>query len=434
MKHITKIHFIGIGGIGMSGLARLFKHEGKEVSGSDTTETENTKKLITEGIPVTYEQTAQNITNQQESSDVPCIDLVVYTEAMASDHPELVAAREAGIRTTSYFEALGEIANEYYLIAVAGTHGKTTTTAMLIDILEEASFDPTAIVGSLRTKTGSNYRAGKSKYFIVEACEYKRDFLTLEPDVLVITNLEHEHVDYYKDLEDVQDAFHELALKVPEDGAVIAIKSDPKVAPVLRQLKARVYDYKIEVFRDIALKQPGLYNRMNAGAARATALVLGADKGIIAEALENFAGTQRRFEYKGEVNGAKVYDDYAHHPTEITATISGVRELYPDRKLTIVFQGHTYSRTHELFDDFALSLAKADRVLILPIYAAREENKSGVSAEKLSESIVEQGTQSEFFHTFDGAVVTVKESVGLDDVVVVMGAGDVTKVAALLVS
>ena len=433
MDNIHKVHLIGIGGIGMSGLARLFKHEGKEVSGSDTTETENTKKLISEGIAVTYEQVAENILSQQESSDDSCIDLVVYTEAVSDDNPELVAARAAGIRTVSYFEALGEVANEYYLIAVAGTHGKTTTTAMLIDILEEASFDPTAIVGSLRTKTGSNYRAGKSKYFIVEACEYKRDFLTLEPDVLVITNLEHEHVDYYKDLEDVQDAFHELALKVPQDGAVIAIKSDPKVSPALRCLKARVYDYKIEVFRDIALKQPGLYNRMNAGAARATALVLGVDKQIIKEALENFAGTQRRFEYKGECNGAKVYDDYAHHPTEIVAVISGARELYPDKKLTVVFQSHTYSRTHELFGAFADALAQADRVLMLPIYAAREENKSGVSAEKLAEAIKEKGTEVEYFHTFEGVAVEIKESVTAEDVVFVMGAGDVVKATNLIV-
>ncbi len=429
MSNVEKIHFIGIGGIGMSGLARLFKYEGKEVSGSDTTETENTKKLITEGIDVTYTQTAENI--QMEGSD-PSIDLVVYTEAVHKDNPELVAAREVGIRTVNYFEALGEVANEYYLIAVAGTHGKTTTTAMLIDILEEASFDPTAIVGALRTKTGSNFRAGKSKYFIVEACEYKRDFLTLQPDVLVITNIEHEHVDYYKNLEDVQDAFHELAMKVPADGAVIAITSDQKVAPVLEGIDARVYDYKIEVFRELALQQPGLYNRMNAGAARATALVLGADKDIIQEALENFAGTSRRFEYKGDVNGAKVYDDYAHHPTEIDATIHGVREKYPDKKLTVVFQSHTYSRTFELFDAFAESLANAERVLMLPIYAAREENASGVSAEKLVEAIKEKGTEAEFFQTFEGVAVAVKESVGTGDVVVIMGAGDVTKVTNLI--
>lgn len=426
---INKIHFVGIGGIGMSGLARLYLHQGVSVSGSDAVESENTKKLVAEGAVVSYAQTAANI---QEPLNDSCADLVVYTEAMPQDHPELVAAREAGIRTINYFEALGEIANEYYLIAVAGTHGKTTTTAMLIDILEEASFDPTAIVGSLRTKTGSNYRAGKSKYFVVEACEYKRDFLTLKPDVLVITNIELDHTDYYKDLADVQSAFRELAESVPSDGVIVTLASDPKIRPILPHVKARVFDYKIEVFRSLALKQPGLHNRLNAGAARATALVLGADKKIVEEALENFAGTARRFEYKGDCNGAHVYDDYAHHPTAIELAIGGARELYPEKKVVVVFQSHTYSRTHELFDDFAHSLAKADRVLMTPIYAAREENESGVSAEKLSEAISEKGTESRFFHTLEAAALEIKELVSPDEVVLVMGAGDITKVATIL--
>jgi len=410
----------------MSGLARLYLHEGATVSGSDSIESELTKKLEAEGVDISYKQIAENLSSR------PDLELVVYTEAMAADHPELLAAREAGIRTINYFEALAEVANEYYLIAVAGTHGKTTTTAMLIDILEEASFDPTAIVGSLRTKTGSNFRAGKSQYFVVEACEYKRDFLTLTPDVLVITNIEHDHVDYYKDLEDVQNAFSELVARVPEDGAIITLATDPNVRPVLASAHAKVFDYKIEVFRSLALKQPGLHNRMNAGAARAAALVLGADKNIIEEALENFAGTARRFEYKGDCNGAKVYDDYAHHPTAITLAIAGARELYPDKKVTVVFQSHTYSRTHELFAEFTEALAKADRVLMTPIYAAREENESGVSAEKLSEAITEKGTESKFFHTLDAAALEINETVSSDDVVVVMGAGDVTKVARIL--
>ncbi len=222
----SKIHMIGIGGIGMSGLARLYMHEGMEVSGSDAQETPLTQALATEGAKITYVQDGSLIESR-------AIDLVVYTEAMPSDHPELEKARALGIPLMNYFEALGMVANEYYLIAVAGTHGKTTTTAMLIDIFEEASFDPSAIVGSLRSKTGSNYRAGKSKYFIVEACEYRRDFLTLTPDVLVITNIEHEHVDYYKDLSEVQSAFRELALKVPEDGAIITNVTDSSIIPVV---------------------------------------------------------------------------------------------------------------------------------------------------------------------------------------------------------
>ena len=424
-ERVQHIHFIGIGGIGMSGLARLYLHEGWQVSGSDSTKTANTEQLEAEGATVRYEQVPGNIT--------PDIDLVVYTEAMAADHPELLAAREAGIRTINYFTALGEIANEYYLIAVAGTHGKTTTTAMLIDILEEASFDPSAIVGSLRTKTGSNYRAGKSKYFIVEACEYKRDFLSLQPDVLVITNLEHEHVDYYPDLAAVQAAFRELAVRVPDDGAIIADSADPKVAPVLEGLTSQLIDYRPDISLTLQLKQPGLHNRQNAAAATAAARFLGIEAETITTALENFAGTWRRFEYKGDVNNAPVYDDYAHHPTEIRAAIAGARELFPDKRLTVVFQSHTYSRTKELFDDFVVALAAADRIFILPIFAARETDTRGVSAEQLVAALVEQGSEATFYHTIAAAALAVRESVGPDDVVVTIGAGEVTKVADQLV-
>lgn len=423
MEKNKRVHFIGVGGIGMSGLARLYLHEGAEVSGSDAVETELTRKLAEEGIDVTYTQTADNISRR------PGLQLVVYTEAMPHDHPEIVAAHEQGIRTINYFEALGEIANEYYLIAVAGTHGKTTTTAMLIDICEEAGLDPTAIVGSLRTKTNSNYRAGKSKYFIVEACEYKRDFLTLQPDVLVITNLEHEHVDYYKDLTDVQAAFRELALKVPEGGAVVANSKNVEVQPVIEGLACNVIDYTKHFDPLMELPQPGVHNRMNAAAAKATALELGIENTAITEALKNFAGTKRRFEYKGSVLGAPVYDDYAHHPTEIAAAISGAREKYPERKLTVVFQPHTYSRTKELFDDFVVELQKADRVMLVPIYAAREENESGVSSEQLAEAV----ESAKLFHTLDAVVLAVKKTIGPDDVVVVMGAGDVSKVSYMIV-
>ena len=408
----------------MSGLARLYLHEGATVTGSDAHESALTSKLEAEGIAVSYSQVPKNITDD--------IDLVVFTEAMSKDHPELVTAREKSIRTINYFEALSEVANEYYLIAVSGTHGKSTTTAMLIDILEEASFDPSAIVGSIRSKTGSNFRAGKSKYMVVEACEYKRDFLYLNPDILVITNIEHEHVDYYKDLEDVQNAFHELAEKVPKEGAVIVASASPSIVPVVKGITARIIDYRIEVPKARLLHQPGLHNRMNAAAARATALFLGIDAEIITVALENFSGIARRFEYKGDVNGAKVYDDYAHHPTEIAASIAAAREVGQDKKLTVIFQPHTYTRTSELFDDFVHALRKADRVLVVPIYAAREDNIAGVSSEKIVSSLQALGVAAEHLHTLDAAALSIKESVDLDDLVVVMGAGDVTKVASIL--
>lgn len=423
---INKIHFIGIGGIGMSGLARLYLHEGADVSGSDANKTELTEKLKEEGVAVTYEQVAKNIVDE--------LDLVVYTEAMSKDHPELVAAREAGIKTVNYFEALGEIANQYYLIAVAGTHGKTTTTAMLIDVLEEAGLDPTAIVGSLRTKTNSNYRAGKSKYFVVEACEYKRDFLSLTPDILVITNLEHEHVDYYENLTDVQAAFRELVLQVREGGVIICNQKDAQVAPVVEEVTQKVIDYTIEFDPTLMLPQPGVHNQMNAAAAKAAAEELAIEESVIIKALENFHGTKRRFEYKGDCNNAPVYDDYAHHPTEIAAAISGAREKHPDKKLTVVFQPHTFSRTKELFEDFVTVLEKVDRVIMVPIYAAREPDDGTISSEMIIEKLQQAGVEAEYFLTHDAAALAVKESVEGDDVVVVMGAGDVTHIAGQLVA
>lgn len=416
---------IGIGGIGMSGLARLFLHEKKEVSGSDSTQSANTEKLKTEGAEITYEQNGNLIVNGKT-------DLVVYTEAMPHEHPELEKARSLGITTVNYFQALGMVANEYYLIAVAGTHGKTTTTAMLIDIFEEASFDPSAIVGSLRSKTGSNYRAGKSKYFIVEACEYRRDFLTLNPDVLVITNIEHEHVDYYPDLPSVQQAFRELALKVPQEGAIITNVIDPRIAPILIGVKAQVIDYRQSIDLSIQLRQPGLHNRLNAAAAKMAARFVGVEDAVIVQALENFAGTARRFEYKGDCNNAQVYDDYAHHPTEIAASIAGARELYPDKKLTVVFQPHTYSRTEELFADFVVALSKADKVVLVPVYAARKEEGYTKTSEDITNALKDSGIEAEHFVTLEAAALAVKESVSKDDVVVVMGAGSVSKVAELL--
>lgn len=417
---------IGIGGIGMSGLARLFLHEKKVVSGSDVRESANTSRLEEEGVRVTYTQDGTIIYDSEEK-----IDLVVYTEAVRANNPELVAAREKGIPTMNYFDALGMAANEYYLIAVSGTHGKTTTTAMLIDILEEASYDPTAIVGSLRSKTGTNFRAGKSKYFVVEACEYRRDFLSLQPDVLIITNIEHEHVDYYKDLASVQEAFREFALKVPENGAIIANVTDPNVTPVLAGLPCAVMDYRQALDLSLQLRLPGLHNRMNAAAASSAARFIGIEQSVINGALENFAGTARRFEYKGDCNNAPVYDDYAHHPTEIAASIAGARELYSDKKLTVAFQPHTFSRTTELFDDFVAELSKADRIFLVPVYAARKEEGSEIKdSEDIVAALHSQGKEAELFLTLDAAALAIKESVSKDDVVLVMGAGSITKVAA----
>ncbi|QQR64893.1 UDP-N-acetylmuramate--L-alanine ligase [Candidatus Kaiserbacteria bacterium] len=426
LSDIQKVHFVGIGGIGMSALARLFLHEKKQVSGSDRTVSDIIRALSEEGVQIFDEQRESNVT--------PDIDLLIYTEAMSHDHEELKRARALGIITINYFDALGMVANEYYLIAVAGSHGKTTTTAMLIDIFEAAGFDPSGVVGSLRAKTKSNYRAGKSKYFIVEACEYKRDFLSLTPDILVITNLEHEHVDYYKNLGEVQQAFREFACQVREGGVVIVNFSGENIAPILESVTVSVQDYGKYFDPLLSLMVPGIHNQMNAAAAIAAAEYVGISRDVAKAALTKFVGTWRRFEYKGEVQGAKVYDDYGHHPTEIAATLQGARELYPDKKITLVFQSHTYSRTNELFDDFVSALSNADEVYILPIYAAREENESGVSHTLLSEAVAKGGVSIHAHDSFETVVKELKAHIGTHDVVLVMGAGDITHLATQLVS
>lgn len=421
---ISRVHFIGIGGIGMSALARHFLAEKKVVSGSDRSLSNITKALAVEGVQVFSEQVAENVSKE--------IELVVYTEAMDDSHPEMQAARDLQIPMLNYFEALGQAVNPYYLIAVAGTHGKTTTTAMLADVFESAGKDPTVVVGSLRAQTKSNYRAGKSKYAIVEACEYKRDFLSLKPDVLVITNLELEHVDYYKSLEDVQAAFRTLAEQVNEGGVVVTDTSAPAIAPVLHELERRVIDYREFLDPTLPMKQPGMHNRLNAAAALAVAKIEKLDTDGAKQAVSDFAGAWRRFEFKGTLNSAPVYDDYGHHPTEISATIGGARELYPDKRLVVAFEPHTYSRTHALFDSFAKALGAADEVVLLPIYAAREENKSGVSSRELSVKLLEYTKHSSYQESFESAESHLRNTLDENSVLVVMGAGTITQLAQSL--
>lgn len=422
LADISRIHFIGIGGIGMSSLARFFLSEKKIVSGSDRALTPITEALQNEGVKIFTEQVANNISGD--------IELVVYTEAMSPDHEEMMAAKKLGVPMVNYFEALGLAVNPYYLIAVAGTHGKTTTTAMLTDIFEAAEKDPTAVIGSLRSKTKKNFRAGKSKYAIVEACEYKRDFLYLKPDVLVITNVEYEHTDYYKDLGDVQSAFRSLIEQVNEGGCVVTDTKHPAIAAILKDSPVKIIDYTQWLDLNLVLKQPGLHNRMNAAAAKAVALHEKLDEAVVDSALKDFTGTWRRFEFKGEFNGAPVYDDYAHHPTEIKATLLGLRELYPDKRITAVFESHTYSRTASLFNEFAKVTALADKFYFLPIYAAREENTSGVSVKELVVKALEYNTQASFVPSYEDVLALLGQYTGKRDVVVFLGAGNITNLAS----
>ena len=319
--------------------------------------------------------------------------------------------------------------NPYYLVAVAGTHGKTTTTAMLTDIFESAEKDPTAVIGSLRAKTQSNYRPGKSKYAIAEACEYKRDFLHLQPDILVITNIELDHVDYYKSLEDVQDAFRTMIWKVSDNGFVVCNPKDPNVAAVLNETDVTIVDYTEMLDPLLSLKQPGLHNKLNAAAAIATAMQEKINRNDASQTLTEFAGTWRRYQYKGEINSVPVYDDYAHHPTAIKMTINATRELYPDKRIVAVFKPHTYSRTAALFDDFAKSFTGADQALFLPIYGAREENVTGVSSRELAVKTIAYVPDAQYFDSHESLEAYLRSHLTPGEVLVVMGAGDVTLVA-----
>jgi len=422
---VQRVHMIGIGGIGMSALARLFLHEKKIVQGSDRSRSLITEKLEELGVRVVYEQVAENIEDG--------IDLVVYTAAMPETHPELMAARAKGITTMTYFEALGVCVNPYYLIAVAGTHGKTTTTAMLTDIFERDGKDPTAVIGSLRASTGSNFRAGKSKYAIVEACEFGRHFLSLRPHVLVITNIEADHLDYYKDVDDVISAFHEFALQVEEGGYIVADTSDARVAMALRGVECTVIDAR--TFLDLArpMKAIGMHNRVNASRAAAVAHEEKIDESATAAALADFAGTWRRFEYKGvAATGAAVYDDYAHHPTEIRATLTAAKEHFTGKKIFAVFHPHLYSRTKLLFDEFAHAFAAADEVILAPIYAAREADDGSITSEMLAEAIRKTGKHAVTLQTFDAIAELLLERSDADTVIITMGAGDIFKVADIL--
>ena len=416
------IFFSGIGGIGMSGLAQLLHEKGDRVSGSDREESPITELLTKKGISVVIGQKVENVPEGT--------DLFVYSAALALDHVERVRARELGIPELSYFEMLGKVSERYRTIAVAGTHGKTTTTGMLAAILKGAGAAPSAIVGSIVRDFESNYLPGESNLLVVEACEYQRHFLQISPEVLVITNLEFDHTDYYDDLEDVQDAFRALIKKVPTDGAIIADVEHPNIAPLLEGVTASVIDYTKEP--SYPLQLPGEFNGLNAKAAAAAAkAVMPQIQAVsINRTLESFKGTWRRFEHKGQVNGADVYDDYAHHPTAIKETIRALKGKTSGR-IFIAFHPHLYSRTRDLLDGFTRAFNGVDEVLIAPIYAAREIDDGTISSELLAERVSAEGVHARALSFAEIEAVLRKEAKA-GDAIMTMGAGDIYKVADAL--
>jgi UDP-N-acetylmuramate--alanine ligase len=419
LKQANHIYFIGIGGIGISSIARMLLLEGKKVSGSDRDASKVTEEL---------EKAGAHIVIGQKTENVPAnCDLIIYTVAIGQDNPEFVEAKRLGTKMLTYPETLNIISKEKYTIAVSGTHGKTTTTAMVAKVMIDNSLDPTVIVGSLIGN--SNFIMGKSKYLVVEADEYKKSFHNLEPSIMVITNIDEDHLDFYKDLADIQNSFLHLAQKLPADGFLICNTKLPNLQPVIKGVKCKVIDYS-EITLAEKLLVPGEHNRQDARAAVAVGQALGVDMVKANSAVAKFAGTWRRFEFKGKTDsGALIYDDYAHNPQKVKAALQGARELYPEKKIIVVFQPHLFSRTKLLLNEFAKSFNDVDEVILTPIFPAREAFDPTISSEILAGRVrAESKKEVKNFANFEAITEYLNASLKKDDVLITMGAGEQYKI------
>lgn len=446
-----RIHMIGIGGVSMSGLAEIALHMGYQISGSDMNDSDTIKKLRENGIEVFIGHSAKNIDGA---------DLVVYTAAIKKDNPELMQAHISNIPTMERSEFLGELTKLYSeTIGICGTHGKTTTTSMISLAFLQAGKDPTIQVGADYLKEiGANYRVGHSPYFIIEACEYVESFLQFHPKTVTLLNIEEDHLDYYRDLDHIKSAFRKFVNLVPADGNVIYNLDDLDCCDVIKDLKCNTISFGIKnptadwIATDIVLTPEGYYsfsatngydkvqihlnvvgyhNIYNALATIATAYAYHINLSHVQEALEEFSGASRRFEYRGIFHGAKVYDDYAHHPTEIKATIQAATAL-PHNKIWAVFQPHTYTRTSSLFQEFAHTFEEANNVILTDIYAAREIDTGIVSSQILCEAINEIFGNCEYISSFEEIMQYLKENVQENDIILIIGAGNITKLSHML--
>ena len=442
------IYFIGIGGISMSGLAEILLSEGFRISGSDRAPSSLTQMLEEQGVTVYYGQREENL------SEV--VDLVVYTSAIRPDNPERVAADRLQIPALTRAQLLGQMMRNYKVpIAISGTHGKTTTTSMVSQILLDADVDPTLSIGGIYKPICGNIRVGSSEYFVTEACEYTNSFLSFFPKIGIILNIEEDHLDFFKDIQDIRDSFHRFALLLPEDGTLIINSDINQVEEITAGLSCRVITYgsspssdysasqitydafgfpsfhlmhkdgKEEVF---SLKVHGKHNVTNALASIALADVLDIPGDIVAKGLLSFGGTDRRFEYKGQLHGINIIDDYAHHPTEIRATLNAAKD-YPHKKLWCVFQPHTYTRTKAFLDEFAKALSLADEIILADIYAAREKDSLGISSQTLQHKIEELGHSCYYFPSFEAIEDFLLKNCTKDDLLITMGAGNVVNIA-----
>lgn len=446
--HPCRIHFIGIGGISMSGFAELLHSMGFAVSGSDWHESKITRHLESLGISIVYGQEEKNITKD--------IELVVYTAAVKPENPELRRARELHIPTMERACMVGQVMKNYpSAIAISGTHGKTTTTSIASHIFLEADLDPTISVGGILQAIGGNIRIGHSEHFITEACEYTNSFLQFFPTVGVILNIEEDHMDFFKDLDDIRHSFRSFAELIPPHGTLIINADIENYEAITEGLSCRVLTYALEnrdadfTAADISydemgngsftavvngqktnrfsLKVPGKHNISNSLGCLALASLYGIEDDVVQRAFSAFHGTDRRFEYKGVKNGFTIIDDYAHHPTEITATLTAA-EKYPHKTLWCAFQPHTYTRTRAFLKDFAKSLAMADKIILADIYAAREKDPGDISSRTLANELEKLGKEVYYFPSFDEIEKFILKNLVDGDLLITMGAGNIVEI------
>ncbi len=444
-----KVHFIGIGGISMSALAEILLEKGSNVSGSDIKTSPATEKLKSKGAKIYIGQVSENIK--------PDIDLVIYTAAIQKNNEEFLKAKALNIPLMSRAELLGHIMKGHkYNVAIAGTHGKTTTTSMLSCITLKADLDPTILVGGNLDNINGNVRIGNSPYFITEACEYKGSFLKFFPSIGVILNIDADHLDYYKDIDDIQNAFIKFAKLIPEEGYLVCCADDARMKNVISNVNCNILTYGInagditaknicldekscasfEIYKNdvkissLHLSVPGKHNILNALASTAVSLILNISPYNIKMGLENFKGTHRRFELKGKKEGITVIDDYAHHPTEIKATLNAAIN-YPHKRIICVFQPHTFSRTISLFKEFTEAFDNVDELILANIYPAREKDTGKVSSAMLAKEIAKRGINCTNITDFKSIVDYLKTDLKDGDLLLTVGAGDVFKVGEM---
>lgn len=449
-KNIKRIHFTGIGGISMSGLAEILASQGYIITGSDMKPSSITQKLEKMGMKITIGHLAENVTGA---------DLVVYTAAVNSNNTELAAAAQIGIPCIDRATMLGEIMKEYPgSIAVSGTHGKTTTTSMISMIMLEEGLDPTIHIGGELDAIGGTTRIGGSDYFIAEACEYTGSFLKFHPYLAVILNIEYDHADYFKDIEHIKDTFLSFAKLIPENGYLLACGDDPSAIAIMKQISCNKVTfglldnsciwsavnisfndmgcasytllYNNEPVAEIKLRVPGIHNVSNSVAAIAACSIMGCSLASASKALLKYCGTHRRFELKGISDGITVVDDYAHHPSEVAATLKAARNCAHSR-IWCVFQPHTYTRTKFLMEEFSTAFEDADIVIVSDIYAAREADTGEVNSGMLADRISSSGKQTLYIKGFENIVDYLDKNANSGDLIITMGAGDIYIVGEL---